>query len=119
CKTSALQGRRKYPLRAQREPLERDVATYLLDPPLELVLRFQRRLLAGDQPEHHRAILGHMLQRSETTRAVVVVLEKEAIELRPFEYARDRLIVAGGVELALVVAAADVHRKRDSGVAFD
>src|SRR5438128_12203637 len=60
-----------------------------------------------------------MLQRSETTRAVVVVLEKEAIELRPFEYARDRLIVAGGVELALVVAAADVHRKRDSGVAFD
>src|SRR6266849_6016213 len=115
----AFHGRRKSALWAEGQPIERNEARRFFDPPLQLLLRLERRLLARYQAEHDHAILGYVLQRRKPTRPLIVVLEQEAIEPRPFKYARDRLIVAGGVELALVVAATDVHRERHAGMPLD
>ena len=60
-----------------------------------------------------------MRERREASRAVVVVLEQEPVEKRLLEDARDRLIVAFGVELALVVATADVETKGHTRVVLD
>src|SRR6266550_8731170 len=60
-----------------------------------------------------------MPQRLEPTRALVVVLQQEAVELSPFKDSRNRPIVASRVELALVVAAADVNREGHAGVTGD
>src|ERR1700674_1168517 len=60
-----------------------------------------------------------MRERREASRAPVVVLEQESVEQRLLEDARDRLLVPLGVELALVVATADVESKGDAGVALD
>ena len=47
--------------------------------------RFQPRRLRADQPEHDDAIVGHVSQRLERARPLVVVLEQEAIEARAAE----------------------------------
>src|SRR5579859_204581 len=60
-----------------------------------------------------------MHEGSETARAPIVVLEQETVEEGLLEYARDRLIVAFGVELALVVAAAHMESEGDSRIALD
>src|SRR5579863_6818732 len=60
-----------------------------------------------------------MRERREASGAGVVVLEQEPVEQRFLKDARDRLIVAFRVELALVVAAADVEREGHARVALD
>src|SRR5579864_2436486 len=60
-----------------------------------------------------------MAQRCKATRTLIVVLEQEAVEQGALEDPGDRLVIALGVELALVVAAADVQREGDPGVARD
>src|SRR3981081_3687954 len=60
-----------------------------------------------------------MLEGREASRAPVVVLEQESVEERLLEYARDGLVVTLGVELALVVATANVQPKRDARVVLD
>src|ERR1700674_850513 len=60
-----------------------------------------------------------MRERRKASGATVVVLEEEPVEKRLLEDSRDRLVVAFGVELALVVATADVESKGHTRVALD
>src|SRR6266849_5331933 len=115
----ALHGGGEPALRAERQPLERHVARRFRDPPLQLVLSLERRLLARHEAEDDDPVLRYVPQGLEPARALVVVLEQEAVEPRPFEDAGDRPVVARRIELALVVAAADVDREGHAGVARD
>src|SRR6266849_8098498 len=60
-----------------------------------------------------------MPQRLESSRTLVVILQKEALEARLAEYARNRPVVAPGVELALIVTTADMHPEGHTWVAAD
>src|SRR5437660_5962880 len=114
-----LHRRGEAALGAERQPVQRHVPRGLIHARLQLVLRLHARLLGRDQAQHDRAVLGHVAERAEPTRALVVVLQQEALEQRLLEDPGDRLIVALRIELALVVAAADVQAERDPGVALD
>ncbi len=57
--TVALYRRRKATLGGQTDLIERDVLTGLVDTALELVLRFERSALGGDEPEDDHLALGH------------------------------------------------------------
>src|ERR1035437_4548049 len=97
-----LHHRGKRALGAQRQPLELDMGSGLLDAPLELLGALHRRTLGRHEPQHHGAVLGHAGERLETAGALVVVLEQEAIERAALEQPPDRAVVALGVEPALV-----------------
>ena len=103
-------------LRAEREPFERHDARRLGD--ARLAARASIRAAAVfelTRPEHDDAIVGHVPQRLERPRPLVVVLEQEAIEARAAEHLlRDPIVAARRVEHALVVAAADVDAERDA-----
>src|SRR2546425_8522823 len=60
-----------------------------------------------------------MMQGLEAAGALVVVLQQEALEACLVEYARNRLVVAPGVEFALVVPTADMHPEGHTRVAAD
>ena len=60
-----------------------------------------------------------MAEGIESAGSLVVVLQEEAVELRPLEDPGDRFVSALRVVATLVVAAADVHAKRDPGVVAD
>src|SRR6185369_6297169 len=115
----AFHGRREAARRAERQPGQRHDPRRLVDAPAQLVDGLQARLLARHQPQHHLAVLGHRAQGLEAARALVVVLEQEALEAAAAEDAGDGLVAAAGVEHRLVVAAADVERERHAGVAAD
>src|SRR5258707_335938 len=81
----ALHRRRKTALRTQAELLERNESRRFVDPPLECVLALDRAALGSHQPQHHHLALGHEPQRLETARALVVVFEKETVDVQPAE----------------------------------
>src|SRR5207249_2607564 len=82
-----------------RQPFERNDLGGRLDPAGELGHRLDARLLAGHQAQDHHAIVGHHAQRLERARALVVVLEQEALEARTLEDPLgDRLVAAARVE---------------------
>src|SRR5262245_45425267 len=72
-------------LRADAQVLERHELRRLVDAPLEDILGFELRQLGGNQPEHHLLALGDVAQRLEAARALVVVLEEEAVDVDPRE----------------------------------
>src|SRR5712692_3631505 len=115
----ALHGRCEPALRAQRQPLEWDIARRLLDPLLQLGLGLELWLLGRDEAEDGESVFRQVRERLEASRALVVVLEQKPVEESLLEDARDRLVVTFGVVLALVVAAADVESKRHARMALD
>ena len=115
----ALHGRGEAALRAESQAIERHQPGRLVDARAQLVHRLEARLLARHQPQHHVAVLRHRAQRLEAARALVVVLQQEALEAALAEHARDGLVAAAGVEHRLVVAAADVQAERDARMAAD
>ncbi len=62
---------------------------------------------------------GHLAQRFEAAGALVVVLEQEALEARIAKDLGDRAVVSRGVELALIVSAAEMQSKDNSGMVAD
>src|SRR5437660_9486719 len=60
-----------------------------------------------------------MPQWLEAARTRVVVFEQEAPEVGLLKDARNRLIVAAGIESALVVTATDMHAEGDARMAVD
>jgi polyphosphate kinase 2 (PPK2 family) len=109
--------RREPALGGQREPLAVDVAGRLVDAGDEVVDRFEVGELARHQAEHDHLVVGHVGQRLERARPLVVVLEQEHVEVaRAAEHlVRSELITAGRDPLALVVPLADVQAERDAG----
>src|SRR5438067_13173839 len=115
----AFHGRGEAALRAQGQALERHELGRGVDAPPQLLPRLQPRLLRGHQTQHDLAIGRHHAQRPEVARALVVVLQEEALEAALAKDARDRLVAAARVELRLVVAAADVQTEDHARVAAD
>src|SRR5689334_21244110 len=71
----------KAALRADREPLEIDVAGRFLGAPLEIGDALQRRRLAADEPKYDAFVLDET-QRAEVAGARRVVFEQEMIDAR-------------------------------------
>src|SRR5579875_3425884 len=91
----ARQGGGEPALRAQRQPLQRDVLRRLLHPALEQLGALQLGLLGRDQPEHHHLVLGHEAQRREGAGARRVVLQQQALGLDGSEQLLgDRVVAA-------------------------
>src|SRR6202011_6222261 len=77
----AVDGRRESALRTEAELLERHVFRRLVDPPLELVLAFERRPLAGDEAQDHPFLRArYEPQWLEAARARIVVFQEEAVD---------------------------------------
>src|SRR5713226_6744807 len=57
-----------------------------------------------------------MPQRFKASRALIVVFEQEALKAGLSKYAGNGFIVTTGIELALVVAPADMNAKGDARV---
>src|SRR5260370_22049754 len=87
-----------------------------LDAPAQFVERFQPGLLGCQQAKHHKAIFWHMPQWFKAPRAFIVVFEQEALKAGLSKYAGNGFIVTTGIELALVVAPADMDAKGDAGM---
>src|SRR3989454_8332432 len=100
-------------LRTERQILQRYAARRLVDPPDQVLFRFELRTLAAHQTEDNGLASRDEPQRLERARACVIVFEQEAIHLqRAEEFLRDRIISALRVPLAAIVAAAQVDRQR-------
>src|SRR5579864_3584763 len=75
----ALDGAGEAALWAQGQLVERHVTGRLVDPSLQLVRRFERPLLAGDQAEDDRLAFGHETERGEAAGARRVVFQEIAV----------------------------------------
>src|SRR5579862_7114225 len=107
----AVRRRGEAALMAQGALVERDVATRLLDPLLDLVLSLDRRTLRAHQAEHDRLALWGKAQRREVAGAFVVIFEEEPVDLHLVEQdVGDRLVAALRDPGALEVAPAKMHR---------
>src|SRR5438309_4192938 len=115
----AFHGRGEAALPAQGQALERLELGRLLDAPPQLRHRLQPRFLRGHETQNDLAIGRHEAQRLEVARAIVVVLQEEALETALANDARDWLVAAARVELRLVVAAADVQTEGHARVMAD
>src|SRR5207247_9920321 len=90
----ALHRRGEAALPAEAELLPRDVPGGLLDPPLEVVLLFQRSALGGHEAENDHLSLRHEAQRLERTGPRVVVLQEEAVDPQTAEDSLGDVVVA-------------------------
>src|SRR4029079_6475303 len=79
-KQIAARHRRESALRAEGEPLERNVARRFVDSAAQLVRRFERGALRADQSEHYWLAGSSRPQRRKVARALAVVLEKERVD---------------------------------------
>src|SRR5204862_3405018 len=71
------------------------------------------------QSQYDNALLGNLLQRFEPSRALVVVIQQETVEASVTENLRNRAVVPRRIELALIIAAAQVQTENDSRVVPD
>src|SRR5262249_36578034 len=116
----ALVRGREAALRAERQAVEWHERGGLLDAGHQVLQRLHARDFRTHQPEHDDAAVWDVAQRFECARPLIVVLEKETIELRPGEdLLGDPIVAAGRIEHALVVAPADVDAERHPGVSID
>jgi len=76
----AFLGAREAALRTEAELIELEISCGLLDPPLDLVLRFQSAALGRNQAEHNVLAFGHEAQRLEAAGAVGVVFHEVAVD---------------------------------------
>src|SRR5690606_29592659 len=105
----ALGDAREAALRRQAKLLEREVPRRLVDTPLDPVLVLERAVLRRDETENDLLALRHEPERLESARALVVVLEEEAVDVELVEDdLGDRLVSAFREPAALRVAAAQV-----------
>ena len=81
----ALDRRGEAALRREAELLDVDELRRLVDPPLQLVLRLELAELGGDEAEHDGLALRQEAQRLEAARALVVLLQEEAVDLELVE----------------------------------
>ncbi len=78
----AVDGRREPALRREAELVDVGEPRGLLDPSLELVLALELAALGGHETEHDELARRQEAQRLEAARALVVVLQEEAVDLR-------------------------------------
>src|SRR3954465_4474133 len=105
----AVGGRGEAALVAERALLERDVARGLVDTAADLVGGLDLGALRAHQAEHNRLALRHKAERGEVARALVVVLEEEAVDTHVAEQDLGHgLVAALGAPGALEIAAAEV-----------
>src|SRR5258707_12493818 len=87
----------------------------LLDPAYQVVTILQLRTLRTHQPENYGLAAGDKAQRSKGSRAVVIVFQKETVNVDAAEeLLRDRVIAAFGIPVAAIIAAAKVHAQRQA-----
>ena len=115
----AFHHRSEAALRREREVLERNVLRRLFDAPGDRVgLSSSCGSFARDQAQHDGLAFGDEAQRLEAARAFVVVLEQETVDVERVEQLLgDRVVAAFGIPLAAVVAAAEMDRQLDAGLA--
>src|SRR4051812_47666482 len=101
---------REAALRRQAQILERHVLRRLIDAPLEIVLRFERRYLGRDEAKHHLLSARYEPQRLEAAGALGVELHKEGVDAGGEHRLGHRLVAALGDPSALEIAAGRVHR---------
>src|SRR5215217_4932813 len=110
----ALNGRGEATLGRQTQLLDGHEAASLLDAALELVLVLELAAFGGDQTEHDQLPLGDEPQRLEPARALVVVLQEEAVDLEAAEQRLGDEVVAalggpGRAEVAPAHVGGDRH----------
>lgn len=66
-------------LRTEAEPIEGDISGCFSDAGDDRSLIFQHRRFGGYQTQHHLLAICHILQRLETTRTLIVILQIEGI----------------------------------------
>ena len=71
--------RGKAALLTDRELFERHIQRGFVDPPHELIDRFQTRHLGAHQPQHHDFSLGQEAQRLEAARSRRIIFEQESV----------------------------------------
>src|SRR6185369_9283708 len=102
-------------LRADGEPLERDVFGGLVHAPRQVVDSLQLGDFRADQPEHYHLVLGHETERREAAGARAVVLEEEALVRQLVEEPLGDCVVAAlAVPHAALVAAAEMDAEGDA-----
>lgn len=72
-------ARGKTALRTETEPIEGDISGSFVDSGDNRSLILQHRRFGGYQPQHHLLAISHILQRLETTRTLIVILQIEGI----------------------------------------
>src|SRR5581483_66483 len=77
----ALHGRGEAALRRETQLLEVDVAGGLVDAAAQKLALLEFATFGGDEPQHHYLSLWHKAQWLEASRASVVPLHEEAVDL--------------------------------------
>src|SRR5262245_22251148 len=112
----AFLARGEAALRREAELIEIDVLAWLLDAPLDPVVRFELACLRRHQPEHYGLALAHAPQRLERAGAVGVVFHEIAVHLDAVEQdVGHRVVAAAAHEGRTVVTAAQMHGNRHVG----
>src|SRR6202158_5816619 len=112
----ARRGAGEAALRAYRELVEADIFRGLVDSMFEQLLGFELGELGGDQSQDDCLVFGHQAQRLESDGAGSVVFETVVIDVDLVEQRVGNQVVAAlGAPMALIVAAADVHREVQPG----
>ena len=86
-------------LRTETEPIEGDISGSFVDSGDNRSLIFQHRRFGGYQTQNHLLAICHILQRLETTRTLIVILQIEGIYIFMSEEIRSYGIVGtlGGI----------------------
>src|ERR1041384_5071985 len=80
-----LSRARESALRAQAEPFDRHVTRRLIETPHDVRRMFERRRLAGQQPEHDHLIVRDETERLERSGSRVVVFEEVRVYVQLVE----------------------------------
>ena len=112
--------RSKTTLRADAELRQRKILARRPDAPAQVIHALKPANFTGDQAEHDESVFGHVLERRERARAIVVVFEQEPLYLESLEEpATDRFVTSFGQPPAALIAASEMERESDIGKSGD
>lgn len=107
-------GRSEAALRAQSQPVERNVAARLGDARFQFAGLLQLSLFRRDESQDDELVLCDRLQRFEVPRAAIVVLQQETPGLEPPEKrVRDRLVSSFGQPPAALISPSEMEAEGD------
>jgi hypothetical protein len=106
--------RSKTTLRADAELRQGKILARRPDAPAQVIHALKPAFFCGDQAEHEEFVFGHVLERRECARAVIVVFEQESLYLEPLEEpATDRFVTSLGEPPAALIATSEMERESD------
>jgi hypothetical protein len=113
-------GRGEAALRAQRELRKGKMAASLHDASAQISKRLKPAEFRADQSQNDKFMFRYVFKRVEGTRAVIIVLQQESIDVQaPEQLFTNRLVTSLGKPTAALIAASEMKPESNIGETCD